>query len=121
MSHVLDPTDVAGIGPVAGSTVEGLHGGVGIGSTPALLTGWAQSETTKLTQDELNVIAGQTLRYYDDCAQQFREATVGHDMSQNILALHIGYLRQRSARVQLPTSPKQKDSFQIESASSRKH
>jgi len=41
----------------------------------------------KLNQDELKVIADRTLRYYDDHAQQFWEATEDHDVSQNILAL----------------------------------
>ena len=40
-----------------------------------------------LDQDELKVIADRTLRHYDHNAQQFREATQDHDVSQNIQAL----------------------------------
>src|ERR1700735_409847 len=41
----------------------------------------------RLDQDELKAIASRTLRHYDDNAQQFREATQDHDVSQNIQAL----------------------------------
>jgi SAM-dependent methyltransferase len=44
-------------------------------------------ERMKLGQDELTLIADRTLQHYDDRAQQFWEATVDHDVSQNILAL----------------------------------
>jgi SAM-dependent methyltransferase len=40
-----------------------------------------------LDQDELKAIADRTLRHYDHNAQQFREATQDHDVSQNIQAL----------------------------------
>jgi len=44
-------------------------------------------ERVRLDQDELKAIAGRTLRHYDHNAQQFREATQDHDVSQNIQAL----------------------------------
>jgi SAM-dependent methyltransferase len=40
-----------------------------------------------LDQDALKAIADRTLQHYDRRAQQFWEATEGHDVSQNILAL----------------------------------
>ena len=44
-------------------------------------------ERVRLNQDELKAIAGRTLQHYDHNAQQFREATQDHDVSQNIQAL----------------------------------
>ena len=44
-------------------------------------------ERVRLDQDELKAIADRTLRHYDHNAQQFREATQDHDVSQNIQAL----------------------------------
>ena len=40
-----------------------------------------------LDQDALKVVADRTLLHYDHNAQQFREATQDHDVSQNIQAL----------------------------------
>jgi SAM-dependent methyltransferase len=41
----------------------------------------------KLNADKLEAVAIRTLRHYDERAEDFREGTQGHDVSQNIAAL----------------------------------
>ncbi len=41
----------------------------------------------KLNADELEAVASLTLKHYDERAENFREGTQGHDVSQNIAAL----------------------------------
>jgi hypothetical protein len=43
--------------------------------------------TITLNSHDLESVAGKTLQHYDQRAEDFREGTRGHDVSQNIAAL----------------------------------